>query len=189
MSENDLPFCATNAVCSKIDLYETPWIERQCRCPKQSYSKHLHTIYHAKEVKSNTNYRHMLEQKFKFDDTDDNDNYQRENEHMKNLLHKLGAIYNKDDILTNDNDFSNDDLNIAPLHQSVKNKKRFDDNSNSLMQNIGSGNTKFRHSGHRDIPRIGGCPSAISDNDEHTIADKTRLYKLCEPVHKLPVCR
>nr|3C9A_A Chain A, Protein giant-lens [Drosophila melanogaster]3C9A_B Chain B, Protein giant-lens [Drosophila melanogaster]3CGU_A Chain A, Protein giant-lens [unidentified]3CGU_B Chain B, Protein giant-lens [unidentified] len=69
-SEEDLPVCAPNAVCSKIDLYETPWIERQCRCP--------------------------------------------------------------------------------------------------------DGRT---------------CPSSLGVEDGHTIADKTRHYKMCQPVHKLPVCK
>lgn len=32
-SETDLPVCGPKAVCSKVDLYESPWLERQCRCP------------------------------------------------------------------------------------------------------------------------------------------------------------
>ncbi|RXG56938.1 Protein giant-lens [Armadillidium vulgare] len=32
-SEEDLPACAPSAVCSKVDVYDTPWIQRQCRCP------------------------------------------------------------------------------------------------------------------------------------------------------------
>ncbi|XP_066994111.1 protein giant-lens [Anabrus simplex] len=32
-AEDDLPECAPWAVCSKVDLYEAPWVERQCRCP------------------------------------------------------------------------------------------------------------------------------------------------------------
>ncbi|KAK7863387.1 hypothetical protein R5R35_004351 [Gryllus longicercus] len=31
--EEDLPECKPWAVCSKVDLYEAPWVERQCRCP------------------------------------------------------------------------------------------------------------------------------------------------------------
>uniref|UniRef100_A0A1B6C8E4 Protein giant-lens n=1 Tax=Clastoptera arizonana TaxID=38151 RepID=A0A1B6C8E4_9HEMI len=34
-SEEDLPVCQPWAVCSKVDKYESPWIERQCRCPGQ----------------------------------------------------------------------------------------------------------------------------------------------------------
>ncbi|XP_029177056.1 protein giant-lens [Nylanderia fulva] len=33
-SEKELPECADlSEVCSKVDLYGTPWVERQCRCP------------------------------------------------------------------------------------------------------------------------------------------------------------
>lgn len=188
-SENDLPFCAPNAVCSKIDLYETPWIERQCRCPRQSYAKHYHTVYHAKEMlrtndARSPNYRHVLEQKLKFGTTSnsaDSIDYDLENEHIKSLLQKLGVIYNQDDIMSLDNDFH--DANENPLRRNTR--KRFDGSNNALKFD----NTRFRHSGHHDMPRLGGCPSAINDNDEHTITDKTRLYKLCEPVHKLPLCR
>lgn len=32
-SEEELPVCRPWSVCSKVDMYESPWIERQCRCP------------------------------------------------------------------------------------------------------------------------------------------------------------
>ncbi|XP_071055168.1 protein giant-lens [Onthophagus taurus] len=32
-SEEDLPTCSSRAICSKVDLYDPPWLERQCRCP------------------------------------------------------------------------------------------------------------------------------------------------------------
>ena len=31
--EEDLPECASHSVCNKVDTYDNPWIERQCRCP------------------------------------------------------------------------------------------------------------------------------------------------------------
>ncbi|XP_014293773.1 protein giant-lens [Halyomorpha halys] len=34
-SEKELPECEPWSVCSKVDLYDTPWLERQCRCPNQ----------------------------------------------------------------------------------------------------------------------------------------------------------
>ncbi|GAB6018978.1 hypothetical protein CHUAL_000617 [Chamberlinius hualienensis] len=34
-TEEDLPLCTKNSVCNKIDIYDSPWIERQCRCPDQ----------------------------------------------------------------------------------------------------------------------------------------------------------
>ncbi|XP_012268766.2 protein giant-lens [Athalia rosae] len=33
------------------------------------------------------------------------------------------------------------------------------------------------------------CPSTLHADDGHTIVDKTRQYKLCEPVKRLPICR
>ncbi|KOC59973.1 Protein giant-lens [Habropoda laboriosa] len=33
------------------------------------------------------------------------------------------------------------------------------------------------------------CPSSLYGDDGHTIVDKTRQYKLCEPVKRLPICR
>ncbi|KAL7305449.1 hypothetical protein TKK_0002190 [Trichogramma kaykai] len=43
-SEEDLPDCSEkNEVCSKVDLYGDPWIERQCRCQQGSQcSSSLH---------------------------------------------------------------------------------------------------------------------------------------------------
>ncbi|KAJ8923709.1 hypothetical protein NQ315_010290 [Exocentrus adspersus] len=32
-SEDDLPVCNTRSICNKVDLYDNPWVERQCRCP------------------------------------------------------------------------------------------------------------------------------------------------------------
>lgn len=49
---------------------------------------------------------------------------------------------------------------------------------------------RLRHnSHHRGITTINGCPSNTGASDGHTIVDKTRHYKLCNPVHKLPICR
>ncbi|XP_060536819.1 protein giant-lens [Cylas formicarius] len=33
-SEEDLPECNPRSICNKVDLYHTPWVERQCRCPE-----------------------------------------------------------------------------------------------------------------------------------------------------------
>ncbi|KAI1301854.1 Giant-lens -like protein [Halotydeus destructor] len=32
-SESQLPQCTLNAVCNKIDIYSSPWAEKQCTCP------------------------------------------------------------------------------------------------------------------------------------------------------------
>ncbi|KAK4297251.1 hypothetical protein Pmani_030315, partial [Petrolisthes manimaculis] len=34
-----------------------------------------------------------------------------------------------------------------------------------------------------------GCSNTLDHNDGHTITDKTRQFKTCEPVRKLPRCR
>lgn len=39
--EEDLPECGPWAVCSKVDLYDSPWVEKQCRCPTSSCSASL----------------------------------------------------------------------------------------------------------------------------------------------------
>ncbi|XP_059489550.1 protein giant-lens [Neocloeon triangulifer] len=39
--EEDLPECGPWAVCSKVDLYDSPWVEKQCRCPSSSCSSSL----------------------------------------------------------------------------------------------------------------------------------------------------
>lgn len=31
-SEDELPECNSKSICNKVDLYDTPWVERQCRC-------------------------------------------------------------------------------------------------------------------------------------------------------------
>ncbi|XP_066247057.1 protein giant-lens [Euwallacea similis] len=31
-SEEDLPECNARSVCNKVDLYDSPWVERQCQC-------------------------------------------------------------------------------------------------------------------------------------------------------------
>jgi hypothetical protein len=33
MNETTLPECEHSTVCNKIDVYDKPWIEKQCKCP------------------------------------------------------------------------------------------------------------------------------------------------------------
>lgn len=134
-------------------------------------------------------YRHLLEQKVKFDNVagggHQSTDYDLEAEHIENLMHKLGAMHNHDDIMA-DTDYADYDATSSNNVQTRPYlKKNFDGSSNAVLQDV----LKFRHAAHRDVPRIGGCPSSVNVDDGHTIADKTRLYKLCEPVHKLPLCR
>lgn len=132
----------------------------------------------------------MLEQKVKMSDGGGSSlgDFNLESEHIKNLMHKLGAIYNQDDVMADNeyNDYDGSNSNNVQSHPYLKNKK-FDGSNNAVLPDVVA--TKFRHAAHREVQRIGGCPSAVNVDDGHTIADKTRLYKLCEPVHKLPLCR
>lgn len=177
-----MPICATNAVCSKIDLYETPWIERQCRCPKTT-SKHSHIINHAKDTKLNAKqvYNLLLDDpKPKLADYMDSET-DADSQHLKSLFRKLGVFYDQDDIVIDENDYNDFHPNNQVNHKNRLFRKQFTDPHDAK---------KFRHSNHKvDIQRIGGCPAAVGVEDGHTIADKTRHYKLCEPIHKLPQCR
>lgn len=102
-----------------------------------------------------------------------------DSQHLKSLFRKLGVFYDQDDIVLDDNDYN--DYN-HPNNLKIRSfRKQFNDQHDAK---------KFRHSNHKaEIQRIGGCPAAVGVEDGHTIADKTRHYKLCEPIHKLPQCR
>ncbi|XP_017080397.1 protein giant-lens [Drosophila eugracilis] len=184
-SEEDLPICAPNAVCSKIDLYETPWIERQCRCPESNRMPNnviIHHHSHSSGSADSLKYRNYFEREKmmqhkrmllgEFQDK------KFESLHMKKLMQKLGAVY-EDDI---------DHLDQSPDYNDALPYAEVQDNE------YPRGPAHMRHSGHRGLKEpptsfIGGCPSSLGVEDGHTIADKTRHYKMCQPVHKLPVCK
>ncbi|XP_017017783.1 protein giant-lens [Drosophila kikkawai] len=182
-SEDDLPICAPNAVCSKIDLYETPWIERQCRCPESNrmpnnviIHHHSHNLGGSLDTSKYRNYyerEKLLQHKRmllgEFQDK------KFESLHLKKLMQKLGAVYE-------------DELDQSPDYNDALPYTELQDNE------FPRGSAHMRHSGHRGSKEspasfIGGCPSSLGVEDGHTIADKTRHYKMCQPVHKLPVCK
>lgn len=85
---------------------------------------------------------------------------------------------------------SEDDDTFAAQFPSKKHH-RFQDNEAIEVVKM----TKIRHHnnnahqlGHYSSSS-GHCSNAVATNDGYTIADKTRLYKMCEPVQKLPLCR
>nr|BAC56702.1 argos [Drosophila virilis] len=192
-SEADLPVCAPNAVCSKIDLYETPWIERQCRCPESNrmpnnvivhHHEHPHgTMSEGQKYRSYYEKEKLLQHKRLLLDK------KYESLHLKKLMQKLGAVYEDDLQLPSAGDYveRSPDYNEAlpPAYEELA--------DNELPQAPARSATHMRHSGHRGLKEavsfIGGCPSNLGVEDGHTIADKTRHYKLCQPVHKLPVCK
>lgn len=116
-------------------------------------------------------------------------------------MHKLGAVYEDDLQLPSDyvmHEETNSALGVedeAPIFYS----QEFSDNEFPAhlamkRQHLYSNSPHMRHSGHmgnhaEKISYIGGCPSGLGIEDGHTIADKTRHYKMCQPVHRLPVCR
>ncbi|CAD7004957.1 unnamed protein product [Ceratitis capitata] len=196
-SEDDLPICAPNAVCSKIDLYETPWIERQCRCPELNRQPHIilhhHTHHSASgsgELTSHDKYR----------------SYYERSDFCN--INRLGAVYEEDlhlqpsDYASPSSGSSNSEDNDAlPNSQEDELLSELSDNefphtpSRRNYYSVESSTAHMRHSGHNGhrakepISFIGGCPSALGVEDGYTIADKTRHYKMCQPIHKLPVCK
>lgn len=196
--------CAPRAVCSKIDLYETPWIERQCRCPSQP-----EIIYHYKTDKvapvaasssssSSPIQRHIDDfqrnRPQRILDIDLDRHEDNERPYIRDLMKKLGTVYDITDIVLDEDQQRNDyhDYDgaqaVGPhLRRSgqIKNKSRRIDN---VIDRIEA--KKMRHN-HRlqDVPKISGCSAMVGLNDGFTIVDKTRHYKLCEPVQRLPTCR
>ncbi|KAL7733746.1 hypothetical protein ACLKA6_011476 [Drosophila palustris] len=190
-SEEDLPVCAPNAVCSKIDLYETPWIERQCRCPESNRMPNNVIVHHHEHPQKYRNYyekeKLMQHKRLLLGEFQDK---KFESLHLKKLMQKLGAVYEDDlqlqsgDYLERSPDY-NEALPMASGYEELA--------DNELPQKTPRGSAHLRHSGHRGLKEtssfIGGCPSSLGVEDGHTIADKTRHYKLCQPVHKLPICK
>lgn len=93
----------------------------------------------------------------------------------------------------NENDAS-DDVNYSEEDSYATNYPR--NNHRHRMQNNEAIEvvkmTKIRH--HNNVHgqhalSSGQCSNEITANDGYTIADKTRMYKMCEPVQKLPLCR
>ncbi|XP_055326670.1 protein giant-lens [Sitodiplosis mosellana] len=193
-SEDDLPICGTNEVCSKIDLYDIQkaWIERQCRCPP---AKH-HIFEGAIESGNSARNRHAILHNLKLSESTGN-LYDFESEHIKNVLMKLGMLHNAEDSLMKEaedymNDSESDEINYSAEEAFSTNfpKTRHRTQDNEAIEVVKM--TKIRHHNnvHGGHPSTNGqCPDAITSNDGHTIADKTRLYKMCEPVQKLPLCR
>lgn len=175
-------------------MYGTPWIERQCRCPQP---KHHHAADDMeKNHVLNTRNRHAILHNLRLGDIGHN-MYDFERENIKNFLMKLGMLHemqentmNNDDYYESDQedyDYSGDDHGQHSVIQSNSLKNQHHKNSDNEAIEIVK-MTKIRHHGH-STQSNGHCSNSMHSNDGHTIADKTRLYKVCEPVQKLPLCR
>lgn len=196
-SEEDLPICGTNEVCSKIDLYGTPWIERQCRCPQP---KHHHTIDDMeKNHLLNTRNRHAILHNLRLGDIGHN-MYDFERKNIKNFLIKLGMLHEMEEKSMNMDDYyyesDQDDYDYyagddrhdehSVIHSNSLKSQHHKNSVNEAIEMVKM--AKIRHHGH-STESNGHCSNSVHINDGHTIADKTRLYKVCEPVQKLPLCR
>ncbi|XP_054732075.1 protein giant-lens [Anastrepha obliqua] len=215
-SEDDLPICAPNAVCSKVDLYDTPWIERQCRCPELNRQPHVilhhhpqHSSVSSGEV-THDKYRSYYERERMLQHkrllAGDFNDKKFEQLHLKKLMQRLGAVY-EEDLHLQPTDYaassSHSEANDALLNsQEDEELSELSDNefphtlSHRNYYSVEPTTAHMRHSGHNGhhakesmITFIGGCPSGLHVDDGHTIVDKTRHYKMCQPVHKLPVCK
>ncbi|XP_067645751.1 protein giant-lens [Eurosta solidaginis] len=222
-SEDDLPICAPNAVCSKIDLYETPWIERQCRCPELNRQPHIvlhhHHSHHsngggelaATHASTHDKFRSYYERERLLQHkrllAADFSDKKFEQMHLKKLMQRLGSVY-EDDLHLQSSEYTSlsssvhtEDNDALPNSQEDDDLNEFNDNefphtpSRRNYYTVEPSTAHMRHSGHNGhrakeaITFIGGCPSGLGVEDGHTIADKTRHYKMCQPVHKLPVCK
>lgn len=126
-----------------------------------------------------------------------------DNLHLKKLMHKLGAVYEDDINLPSDYILHEENSALSSNEEggSLYGEDLVDNEYPHLamkrqqqqQQHLYTSGNHMRHSGHmgqkEKITYIGGCPSGLGVEDGHTIADKTRHYKLCQPVHRLPVCR
>lgn len=145
----------------------------------------------------NTRNRHAILHNLRLGDIGHN-MYDFERENIKNFLMKLGMLHemeensmnNNDDYYESDQvdyDYSGDDRSHHSVVHSNSLKNQHHKNSDNEAIEIVK-MTKIRHHGH-STQNNGHCSSSMHSNDGHTIADKTRLYKVCEPAQKLPLCR
>lgn len=180
--------CSPNAVCSKIDVYDTPYIERQCRCPAVAPAAPIvrqfrtDAIYHASSVQKHLeNVQRNRPQRI----LDLNYNVRvPEEAYIKELIRKLRTVYEMPEIVLEGED------RMLRKRQKVKAVHRNNDLDNAINNDPqNSLSKKSRHNHRGEVPKIGGCSALVGRGDGHTILDKTRQYKLCEPIHRLPECR
>lgn len=130
-----------------------------------------------------------------------NDDKQQQHHHINSNNYNDYEVVGHHRINNNDDDGDDDEIgtsisdgmsNSGSSSSSVTSNGIInDDNTGDLY-----GKRKLRHRGdvqqqqQQQTKQLNGvCPSNIGADDGYTIADKTRQYKLCEPIHKLPQCR
>lgn len=192
-----MPICGRNAVCSKVDVYDAdaPFIERQCICP-QATAAAAPVVYqynldnrpaslqnHLKNVQRNRPQRIL----------DLNYNNVRvpgvEEAYIKELMMKLRSSSNYDEVP----EIILDERFAVDVHGGRHLRKRprpsaANWNLNNEIHEKTFGKGKKRHNRRMNVPKIGGCSAMVGSNDGYTIVDKTRHYKVCDPVDQLPEC-
>lgn len=179
------------AVCSKIDIYDAdiPYIERQCICPQQTAGAPLIYQYnldsrttvlqkHLENVQRNRPHRIL----------DLNYNVRVpgfEEAYIKELMRKLKSVYETPKIILEDSaQFETHGGRLLRKKQKPPSHRELDNVIPDKAYMAG----KKRHNHRMEVPKIGGCSALIGRGDGHTIVDKTRQYKVCEPVNRLPEC-
>lgn len=119
---------------------------------------------------------------------------------FENLDHELRTVLRNVDVLMDDLILSrNSNYNDYEIVDPT-NTKNNDDHHQQQQQPQQQPNVftdfefydarKLRHTSKRmDVHQAEVCPNSVGVDDGHTISDKTRRYKLCEPIYKLPQCR
>lgn len=102
-------------------------------------------------------------------------------------MKKLGAVH-RDDLLLDDDDDDNMEDNIV-YHHNKHSKNHHHQRHYGHHSHYKHNKVASTTSMGNNLPNISGCPIGLGVDDGHTIADKTRHYKLCNPVYGLPVCR
>ncbi|TMW43014.1 hypothetical protein DOY81_011906 [Sarcophaga bullata] len=193
-----------------------PWIERQCRCPlinrtpeivihhHHKDSQHMHNNHNNEKYHSYYEHANRMHQNkhLLLDAAAFGTDKKYDSLHLKKLIHKLGAVYEDDIHLPSDYIMHEENSALASNEDTADLLYREDLHRNEYphlamkrqqQQHLYTNSAHMRHSGHmghqEKLTFIGGCPSGLGVEDGHTIADKTRHYKLCQPVHRLPVCR
>lgn len=188
-SEADLPICAPHAVCSKIDVYDVPYIERQCVCPQPVAGAPLIYQYNMDSSRSVSLQKHLenvqRSRPQRILDLTYNVRNEPEEAYLKELMHKLSTNYDLPEIIFEDRDHMD-------VHGGRLLRKRKKVNASHKLNNAINSDmpiaVKKRHTPRSNVPKIGGCSALIGRGDGHTIVDKTRQYKLCEPVNRLEEC-
>lgn len=178
-----MPICAPNAVCSKINVYDVPFIERQCICPQQTTGAPLIYQYntdsrsailqkHLDKLQRNSRPQHILDYQAVSGPID-------EQAYINELMRKLISAYDVPEIILENTHGGRLLRKRAKLSAGIR------DMDNVITDKVPA---KKRHNHRPEVPKMGGCSALVGRGDGHTIVDRTTQYKFCDPVNRLPEC-